>query len=209
VKTTRRGGGPRAWDLLSALTTVLTTALAAPSWAAGAHEHGVARLDIGVEPQRVSLGLTMPLEALVGFERVPRSDAERNAVAAALATMRDAGRVFRIDAKAGCEPAGVTLSSEALGLGLGSPAGGGATGTSTAAANPTAAKAARTTQDDHADLDAGYEFRCRAGAQAGFVEIGLFEAFPRLKRIELQIATPRGQMKATLQRPNARVALVR
>ena len=199
-ETTRRGGATRLWRLLRMLATLI----AAPSWAAGAHEHGVARLDIGVEPQRVSLAFTSPLDNLLGFERAPRSDAERQAAAAAVARLRDAGALFRIDTKAGCEPARVTLSSEALGLGASSANGG--AGPAAAAGNAVPTKPAG---GDHADLDADFEFRCRAGAQAAFVEVGLFEAFPRLQRLELQIVTPRGQMKATLRRPNSRVALVR
>jgi hypothetical protein len=39
--------------------------------------------------------------------------------------------------------------------------------------------------------------------------VGLFNAFPALRRIELQVATPRGQMRATLLRPASRVALPR
>jgi hypothetical protein len=39
--------------------------------------------------------------------------------------------------------------------------------------------------------------------------VGLFDAFPQVKRIDLQVATPKGQMKATLRRPATRVLLVR
>ena len=38
---------------------------------------------------------------------------------------------------------------------------------------------------------------------------GLFDALPRLKRVNIQIATPRGQMKASLTRGNTRIRLAR
>ena len=179
---------PHLRALVSMLLGALLALAAWPAVAAPAHEHGVARLDIAVEPARLTLHLQLPLDSLIGFERAPRTDAERAAAQAALTQLRDVAAQVRIDGKAGCTPGAVQLTSAALGLG----AGGGA-----AAA------------DGHAELEAAYEFRCTAGAKAGYVELGLFEAFARLQRIELQVATPRGQMKATLRRPNGRVALAR
>jgi hypothetical protein len=179
-----------AWVLAGAM------AVASLAHAGKAHEHGVARLDIGVEAGRVVVALDMPLDNLVGFERAPRTDAERAAVAAAVAKLREAATLFRIDGAAGCTAGKVELVAAAFGLG--------------AAPTPAAAAAPAPAQDHgHADLEGSYEFTCTAGARAGFVETGLFEAFPRLKRLEVQVATPRGQMKATLRRPNARIALAR
>jgi hypothetical protein len=71
------------------------------------------------------------------------------------------------------------------------------------------ARVAAAAKEGHADLDGQFDFQCTAGARAGFVELGLFDAFPALKRIELQLVTPKGQMKVTLRRPQSRVALVR
>jgi hypothetical protein len=165
---------------------LVAAALPAAAWAGRAHEHGVARLDVGVEAARVVLELEMPLDSLVGFERAPRTDAERAKAEAALKTLRDGAALFRIDSQAGCELAKVDLRSPHLGAGGGTPGPG-----------------------EHADLQGTYEFRCQAGAKAGFVEVGLFDAFGALKRIELQLATPRGQVKATLRKPASRVRLAR
>ncbi|MBA4177446.1 MAG: DUF2796 domain-containing protein [Leptothrix sp. (in: Bacteria)] len=177
---------------MNALSTlILAAGLAAaalPAPAAQAHQHGVARLDVAVEPSRVTLYLYTPLDNLLGFERAPRSDVERQQADAVAARLQAADRLFRVDGKAGCKLAKVTLSSAALGL-------------PTAAAAPAAG--------DHADLEGRFEFACTAGASAGFVEVSLFEAFPQMKRLELQLILPRGQMKATLVRPATRVTLVR
>lgn len=163
---------------------------ATPALAASPHEHGVARLDVAVDAGRVSFSLETPLDNLLGFERAPRTDAERAKADDAVARLRDAARLFRIDSAAGCTLAKVDLVSAALGLGRG----------------PAPAAAAK---EGHADLDGQFDFQCTAGARAGFVELGLFDAFPALKRIELQLVTPKGQMKVTLRRPQSRVALVR
>jgi hypothetical protein len=159
-------------------------------FAAPSHQHGVAQLDIGVDPGRVTLLLEMPLDSLVGFERAPRNDDERRQVEAALATLRDLASLVRTDPAAQCTPGGVSLQSAALGLG-------------------TAPSAAPAAKEGHADIEATAEFICKDGGKAGFVEIGLFDAFPRLQRVDVQTATRRGQMKATLKRPERRVPLAR
>jgi hypothetical protein len=161
--------------------------LAGTAQAAGAHEHGVARLDVAVDAKRVSILLDTPLESLVGFEREPRTDAEREKVAAALARLRDAQQLFHIDPGAGCTLARVDLQSPALQLG----------------------RAAAPAKEGHADLEATFDFACTNGARAGFVEVGLFETFPALTRLDLQVATPKGQLKATLRKPSSRVMLAR
>ena len=176
---------------MKALLPVMITAASmagavVPAAAAPAHQHGVARLDIAVETGRVTLELETPLDNLLGFERAPRTDAERERAAAAVTRLKAADALFRIDAAAGCSLAKVALVSAALGLGGTAP-----------------------DKEGHADLEGHFEFSCKAGGRAGFVEVGLFEAFAALRRIELQVVSPRGQMKATLMRPASRVALVR
>jgi hypothetical protein len=173
------------------LPTILVScalgAAGATAWAGKAHEHGVARLDVAVESGRLTLDLDTPLDNLLGFEHAPRTDAERERVASALVRLRDAGTLFRIDPAAGCTPARVELVSAPLGLGAGAAA----------------------SQEGHGDLEGHFEFTCKAGARAGFVEVGLFAAFAPLRRVELQVVTAKGQMKATLVRPASRVALAR
>ena len=163
---------------------VLSLCSGAASAAGQAHDHGVARLDVVVEPSRVVFDLDTPLDNIVGFERAPRSDAERQRAQAALARLRKAGELFRIDAAAGCKLRQAEVSAPALE--------GGADG-----------------RDGHAELQGHFEFECRAGSLAAFVEVGLFDAFPALRRIDLQVITPRGQLKARLSKPASRVALVR
>jgi hypothetical protein len=166
----------------------LLAALAVPGAAcsAGAHEHGVARLDVAVEGNRIVIELDTPLDNLLGFEHAPRTDAERAKADAAVKVLREAVALFRIDGNAACTLGAVDLSSPPLQLGKKTAAPG-----------------------EHGDLEGSFEFKCKAGARAAFIEVGLFDAFPQLKRIDLQVATPKGQMKATLRRPASRVQLVR
>ena len=175
---------PLAAALCLALVTV-------PAHAGPAHRHGVARLDIAIEPGRITFELDTPLDNLIGIERAPRTDAERRRADAMVATLRDAGPLFRIDPTAQCRLQDVELTSAVLGLG------------------PPGAPPAPPAKGEHADLEGRFVFACADATKAAHVEVGLFAAYARLKLIEVQVAGPRGQSKHTLKRPAARVVLAK
>lgn len=172
----------------SLLFGALLAATATTATAGKAHEHGAARLDVAVEAGRLILQLEAPLDSLFGFERAPRSDAERRRVEAGIGRLKAADGLFRPDPAAGCLLADVELHAPALGLGAAAP--GGATG-------------------EHADLDATIEFRCKDATQLGFIDTEVFGAFADLRRVDIQAATPKGQLKRTLKRPATRITLTR
>jgi hypothetical protein len=151
------------------------------------HSHGEAKLEVAVEPQRIHIRIDAALDGFVGFERAPRNNNERQRVQAAETQLRDAAAMFAIDPAAGCEPEPPKLEARVLGWG-------GEAGDS---------------KDGHADLEADYVFNCTDATRASYMNVGLFSAFNRMRRIEVQAVTPQGQMKVDLRRPNGRVALVR
>ena len=176
------------------MRTIVTLAAAAAllahlpaAQAAKAHVHGIARLDIAVETNKLSLHLDSPLDNLVGFERAPRSDAERKQVDAAVAKLKDAASMFRIDAAAQCKPAKVELASAALKLGQPDPA---------------------EADSGHADIDASFEFDCVDATKARYVDVGLF-GFSHLQGLEVQVATPTGQFRRDIKRPALRIRLTK
>lgn len=166
---------------------LLLVGCACAAHAAGqAHVHGAARLDIAVDMQRISLQLESPLDNLLGFERAPRTDAERRQADVLLARLRAADTMFRIDPAAGCTLARVELASAALKLGASAPG-----------------------EDGHADLDAEVSFNCLDAGKAAFVDVGLFDAAARLQRLDVQVASPQGQFRRDLARPGRRIRLTR
>jgi hypothetical protein len=142
---------------------------------------------VAVEGHRITLQIESPLDNLLGFEHAPRTGAERQRADAAIARLKAADGLFTIDAAAGCKLATVELNSAALKLG--------------APSEPDA--------DGHADLDGRIEFDCQNAARASFIDVGLFDAFRRMQRIEVQAVVPKGQLKLSLKRPARRIALVR
>ena len=86
---------------------VACMALAASAAHAGkAHEHGVVRLDVSVEGSRLTIDMVAALDNWLGFERAPRTDAERKAAAEVLARLRNPQQgtpLFAPDAAAQCQ----------------------------------------------------------------------------------------------------------
>jgi Protein of unknown function (DUF2796) len=175
-------------------TVRIATLAACLGWATSAHpqghahEHGIVKLDIAIEAGKLTVQMESPLDNLVGFERAPRSDAERKAVATAVARLQAAGALFKIDPAAGCTLKNVALRSAALKLGPAEPG---------------------AVDDGHADLDGDFEFSCQNSALAAYIELGLFSAFSGMQRIDVQIAAQTGQAQRTLKRPATRIMLRR
>lgn len=165
---------------------------------AGAHVHGAATLDFAAEGDSLSFHFTTPFDNLVGFERAPRTAAERTRLAEAVTRLRDTDRLFSFDPAAGCVAAPVTIDSPLLAAdgSVAGPASGGE------------ANHAHPPADDHAELQASYRFRCADAARARHVDLGFF-VFSGLRAITVQGATPRGQFKRELKRTARRLRLDR
>jgi hypothetical protein len=170
------------------LLLALLPAAALPAAAQGkAHQHGVGRLDLAVEPKAIVARFESPLDNLVGFERAPRTGDEKRNAAAAVMRLENGARLLRIDPAAGCRLTDVALTAPVLGLG-----GSGGSGTT----------------GDHAELEADYRFDCADAARAAWIDVGLFD-FVRLQRLQVQLVTAGGQHKRDLKRAAPRLALPR
>ena len=172
--------------LLVAVALLPALLVPGPTWAGKAHEHGAVKLDIAVEGRRITLQMESPLDNLLAFERAPRTDAERKSAQAMVNRLKAADALFKPDPAAQCSLGSVTIDSPALQLGQ---------------------PGAGAEQDGHADLDAAFEFNCKD--TAAFIDVALFDAFPRMKRIDVQVATAKAQFKRTLKAPAKRVDLTR
>jgi hypothetical protein len=144
-----------------------------------AHVHGQLKLDVAVDGPTVVIAMDSPLDNIVGFERAPKTDAEKKTVEDAVAQLRAADKLFVIDPAANCKLGPVDLRSGALGLG-----------------NPDPDEPV-----GHADMDATFSFNCTNAAAARFIDVNLFTAFKGTRQIDSQIASAQGQFKRQLKRP--------
>lgn len=172
--------------LLAALLAapLLPAAHAADAHGHGAHQHGVAQLDVALEDDGLTLQFDTPLDNLLGFERAPRNAAERRAAEAALQRLRQPQGLFRLPAEARCSAEAAQIDAAALGTGP-------------------AATPGKAAQEDHADLSVVWHWRCERPQALAHLRVELFDAFPRLRRLEVQFVGPQGQAHRRLT-PDAR-----
>jgi hypothetical protein len=186
-----------AVDLAAVCLAAVCLAAAAPALAAGAHQHGVARLEVVADGNSLAITLDSPLDNLLSFERAPRTAAERSAVQAMAQQLRNTALLPQPTLAAGCTLRSVTLVSGVLAPALlDAPA----------APAPAAAGAAPATAQPggHADLEASWQFDCRTPqALKGLALTGLFQAFPRLRQLDVALVAPGKQRgaRATPQSP--------
>ena len=146
----------------------LAALISLPLMASGAHDHGAGKLDVTIEKDRITINLELPLDVLVGFERAPRNDKERQALTAAGAKLKDGATLFSPTPAAACK-----LTKAELSLPF--------------------AEGAKAAPGEHADADASYEFACAQPKDLVGIETTLFKQFSRLYRLETQRVGPTGQ----------------
>jgi hypothetical protein len=128
-----------------------------------------------IDKDSVAINLELPLDAAVGFERAPKNDREKAALAAAEKALGDAA-LFLPTPAANCKAQLPKVVMPAFGAKAGA--------------------------DDHGDIDASYAFRCANPAALKSIETGIFKNFKRLYRLEAQRVGPTGQGAARLTPKN-------
>lgn len=179
-----------AWISRGALVAVLAGLalghLARAAAHEGAHVHGQVRLDVAVDGPTLTLQMEAPLDSVLGFEHRARTPAERQAVAQMKAGLADTAALFKPDAAAQCTAGAADVQSALF--------------------EPAPEAAAR--GETHMDLDASYTFTCQHPELLKTVQLGLFERFRRIQRLDVQVATAQGQRKLTLTRAQPLLRLV-
>ena len=146
--------------------TVLLVAslfLALPVYAHKAHVHGEGQLEASIDKDTITLSLELPLDVAVGFERAPKNDKEKAALANAEKVLKDANALWITPSPAQCVVQSVEVEMP------------------------------RFSGGEHADVDARYVFRCANPSALKSVETALFKQFKRLYRLEAKRVGPSGQ----------------
>jgi len=163
-----------------------------------AHSHGRLSLNAAVDALSITIQMEVPLDNFLGFERAPRTDAERRLVADMVARLNAADKLFLPDPKAECVLSKVSLASAVLGLGEQARQDQKPAQASTASAGKE--------RQEHADIDVSVAFACPKASQARYVDVKLFDAFKRVRTIDAQVASGQGQFKRTLTKAAPRLA---
>jgi hypothetical protein len=162
------------------------------AWAeSSAHVHGRAKLQLALDGSQLTLSLESPLEALLGFEHSPRNAAEREIVRRTGLGLRQADTLFTLSQAAQCRLEQVLLSSGALPAKLLQEPQAAADAKSQADSSRDGARP--TQRDAHGDVLAEYRYFCAQPERLRNLQTGVFKAFIKLRRIEVERVSSTGQ----------------
>ena len=154
----------------------------------GAHEHGVASLNVALDGETLEIQLESPAMNLVGFEHAAKSDADQAKVAAARQQLEQPQALFALPIEAKC----ILQESQLEG-----PLFEGAKH----------AEHEHGDEQGHSDIDASYRFACANAEALKTLELGsFFGSFPGTEKLEVQLIGPSGQQGAELKPGNSRLS---
>jgi hypothetical protein len=177
-----------------------------------AHEHGKATLDVALDGGRLEVRLATPAVNVLGFERAPRTDAEKQAVADATALLGRHKELFSFPVAARCAgyPAAVTAPPWAGASGSGGKADqGGKSGKSgkDAEHDHDHAHDHDHGEHEHADYVATWTFTCAAPAALAFVDAPLVGRLQPGTTVQANVITDALQNRQDLTATAARIRL--
>lgn len=159
----------------------------------GAHEHGVGQLSLAVEGNTVEIEITAPGADIVGFEHAAETEADRAALAAAAARLKDGAGLFRFPPKADCRLEDAEVHSALL------------DDAHDHEKKHDHDKGQAHEAEGHAEFRAHYHFQCADPAALSHVDLGYFTAFPAARELEARTITAKGQGAQELTAERARL----
>lgn len=168
------------------------------------HEHGVAYLQVAVAGSDLALRFKAPQDSLLGFEAAPRTERQRQEIKRMAVQFHRPDGLFLPTADAACVPAGVTLTSDSIKPALlaaaivAVDAGAGGSTPVKEPAQDRAASPRKPVDKGHTDVTATVSFRCSKPQSLTGMQVMLFDAFPKIRQIDVKIVTSTGESGARL-----------
>lgn len=164
-----------------AFLAAAATASAEETRQLGAHEHGVGRLDIAFEANRIAITLEAPGADIVGFEHEAESDADRAAVDRAIAALEKPLDLLLLPEAAGCA---VSEAHAAL------------SGDDHDDEKPhddhAAGDAHAHGEGEHSEFHAEYVLTCADPAAVTQIDFAYFKTFENARELEVQLVSDKG-----------------
>lgn len=168
----------RKYYLCAALTALMANPPIAIAHELGAHVHGVATLQVAVDEKTMTLDFSSPLDNLLGFEHAPRNAKQKAAVKSMEDSLNKADQLFIPTMDAQCTLQSVKLDSLVL--------------------DKKDKSQHHEEEGGHADLDGEFVFVCKQPGKLHELKVKLFEVFPHLRQLKVEVATLKKQAAATL-----------
>lgn len=137
------------------------------------HSHGIATLQVAVDNDNLTLLLSSPLQNLIGFEHQARNDDERDAIARMIDTFNHAEQLFTPSAEAACTVNSVQMTS--------------------AVVDRPATIGTANDESGHHDIDGTFVFHCQQADQLHNLHVRLFDHYPGLQRLNVEIISAHNQ----------------
>lgn len=167
--------------MLGALLGVAFTAVSLEAQrkpAPKAHAHGLATLDIAIEGKTGQLRFVAPAEDVYGFERAPRTPAERQKRDAALATLRTRfAELVIFEAALGCRITNSSLKD------IGDHGAG----------------HDHADEGGHAEVTAEFALACTQAPAGKDIRFGITRAFPSIRTVQVQLVSDTQQQGLRVQ----------
>ena len=142
------------------------------------HEHGVAEMNLAVDGPSILIELHSPAVNIVGFEHMPRDEAERKQVKQAVKRLQAADSLFIFTADANCQLNKAEIETE---LDQGHDD------------HDHHGHAHDEPEETHSEFSASYLFSCGAIGMLKRVDVKLFTEFEGLEEIKVQVIMPDNQ----------------
>jgi hypothetical protein len=139
-----------------------------------AHSHGAGTLELSVQAGKVSGSFEIPMESLLGHEHLPRTEAQKKAMAQLQSGLNSADYLVLLPASAQCKSLSLQASSSMF----------------------------EGKKSKHSDLDVDFAFGCAQPAALTEIRIALFAKHARLKTLKVNMVGPKGQKSVTLSAKN-------
>ncbi|MFT3791915.1 MAG: DUF2796 domain-containing protein [Rudaea sp.] len=168
----------------------------------GAHVHGEATLDLALDGSQLSLTLNAPGMSFAGFEHAPHDDAERKTLADTVTALKTPAGWLSLPSEADCRLDSAKVEPHGFGSALAAEQnrhGGDA--------HPSEHDADADARHEHSDFDADYRYVCAKPAALHAFDLHLFERFPALHTLHVNLALPDRQDSATLAPGETQVRL--
>jgi hypothetical protein len=151
----------------------------------GAHEHGVARLDVAQEGTTLEFDFNTPAMNIVGFEHAATSDADKAKLADAREALLKPHGLFNVPEAAQCSVISQKLTSPLFGD------------------KDEDGDADEHGDHEHSEIHGNYRFTCNVPSVLTQLDLTqIFKTFPATQKIQVQLITAKRQLGAEVRASN-------
>lgn len=144
-----------------------------------AHDHGAAELNFAIDGSNADIEFHAPAMAVVGFEYIPKSAADKKKQAAALAGLKaNIAKMVVFDPAAGCKISAKSVEVEQE-------------------------------EPDHAEIDADFHAICTKPLAGTKVTFGVTKAYPGISAVKVQAVGASGSAGAEIKNDQGSITLPR